>query len=247
MCALLAPLIAPYQPNSEDLFHRLAYPSARHLLGTDGVGRDVLSRLIYASRIDLTVAAAAVMIPALIGTAIGLIAGYYGRALDSLMMRLADLVLAFPAYVLILALIGVLGPGAESIIIAATAIGWVIYARLVRSQVLRVKNLDYILAARAGGLSQRRVMLRHVLPNVIAQPLIYITSDMVILILALSALSFLGVGIPAPTAEWGSMISDAAPFLRVRPWLILPPGLAIVTLGIGLSLIGDGLADRFGR
>ena len=244
LVAIFAGLLAPYGPNSEDLFHPLADPSAQHLLGTDGVGRDVLSRLIYASRIDLSVAVAAVAIPAVIGTAIGLAAGFYGRLLGGLAMRLADLVLAFPVYVLVLAVVAVLGPGAKSIIIASSALGWVIYARLVRGEVLRVKSLDYVLAARAGGLPRRRVLLGHVLPNVIAQPVIYLTSDLVILILALSALTFLGVGIPAPTAEWGAMISDAAPFLRVRPWLIIPPGLAVVVLGVGLSLIADALADR---
>jgi peptide/nickel transport system permease protein len=241
-----AGLLAPYGPNSQDLFNRLSGPSGAHLLGTDAVGRDVLSRLMYAARVDLPVAAIAVTIPALIGTILGLLAGYRGRLADTALMRTGDLVLAFPVYVLVLALIAVLGPGVLSIIIATALVDWVIYARLVRGQVLRVKALDYIGAARASGLPRRRVLLGHVLPNVIAQPVIYMMSDMVLLILALSSLSFLGVGVPAPTAEWGVMIAEAEPFMRVRPWLIVPPGIAILTLGVALSLIGDGLADRWG-
>jgi peptide/nickel transport system permease protein len=245
--AIFAGLLAPYGPDSQDLLHRLSGPSGAHPLGTDAVGRDVLSRLIYATRVDLPVAGVAVLIPAVIGTILGLLAGYRGRLADAALMRTADLALAFPVYVLVLALIAVLGPGVSSIIIATALVDWVIYARLVRGQVLRVKALDYIAAARASGLPRRRVLLGHVLPNVIAQPIIYMMSDMVLLILALSSLSFLGVGVPAPTAEWGVMIAEAEPFLRVRPWLIVPPGIAILTLGIAFSLIGDALADRWAR
>jgi peptide/nickel transport system permease protein len=245
--AIFAPLLAPYGPNSQNLLDRLAGPSPAHLLGTDAVGRDVLSRLIYGARVDLPVAMIAVAIPALIGTCLGLLAGYYGRVLETAVMRSADLVLAFPVYVLVLALVAVLGPGARSIIIATALVDWVIYARLVRAEVLQVKGRDYIAAARAGGLPARSILRRHILPNVLAQPVVYMMSDVVILILALSSLSFLGVGIPPPTAEWGVMIAEAEPFLRVRPWLILPPGVTIVLAGIGFSLIGDGLADRYRR
>jgi peptide/nickel transport system permease protein len=247
LLGLFAPLIVPYGPNSQDLLHRLASPSLTHLLGTDGVGRDVLSRLIYAIRIDLPVAAIAVAIPATIGTLLGLLSAYRGRLADSVLMRTADLVLAFPVYVLILALIAVIGPGARSVILATALVDWVIYARLVRGEVLKVKSSDYIIAARGGGLPAHRILLGHVLPNVIAQPVVYVMSDMVLLILNLSSLSFLGVGVPSPTAEWGVMIAEAEPFLRVQPWLILPPGLAILLVGIGFSLIADALADRYYR
>jgi peptide/nickel transport system permease protein len=245
LVGLLAPLLSPYAPDSQDLLHTLAGPSAQHLLGTDVVGRDVLSRVIYATRTDLPVAAAAVLIPATAGSLIGLVAGYFGRLTDTALMRTADLILAFPVYVLVLALIAVIGPGVGAIILAASVVDWVIYARLVRSEVLRVKSLDYITAARASGLPRSRILLRHLLPNVIHQPVIYMMSDMVLLILALSSLSFLGIGVSSPTAEWGRMIAEAEPFLRVHPWLILPPGLAIVTVGIGFALIGDALADRY--
>jgi len=247
LAALLAPLLAPYAPDRQDLLHTLAGPSTQHPLGTDAVGRDVLSRVIYASRVDLPVAGAAVLIPAVIGSLVGLMAGYLGRVTDTVLMRTADLVLAFPVYVLVLALIAVLGPGAGSIIIATALVDWVIYARLVRSEVLHVKSLDYITAARAGGLSHWRVLRRHVLPNVISQPIVYMMSDMILVILALSSLSFLGLGVSSPTAEWGAMIGEAEPFLRLRPWMIVPPGIAIILVGIGFSLIGDALADRWGR
>ncbi|HEV2944010.1 MAG TPA: ABC transporter permease [Solirubrobacteraceae bacterium] len=247
LVAVFAPLLAPYGPNSQNLLNRLAGPSPAHLLGTDAAGRDVLSRLFYGARVDLPVALIAVAIPALLGTCLGLLAGWYGRFVQSAVMRTADLVLAFPVYVLVLALVAALGPGARSIIIATALVDWVIYARLVRAEVLQVKGRDYIAAARAGGLPARRILPRHILPNVLAQPLVYMMSDVVILILALSSLSFLGVGVPPPTAEWGVMIAEAEPFLRVRPWLILPPGLTIVLAGIGFSMVGDGLADRYRR
>ncbi|HEY7891542.1 MAG TPA: ABC transporter permease, partial [Solirubrobacteraceae bacterium] len=164
LAALLAPLLSPYAPDSQDLLHTLTGPSAQHLLGTDVVGRDVLSRVIYATRTDLPVAAAAVLIPATAGSLIGLVAGYFGRLTDTALMRTADLILAFPVYVLVLALIAVIGPGVGAIILAASVVDWVIYARLVRSEVLRVKSLDYITAARASGLPHRRILFRHVLP-----------------------------------------------------------------------------------
>jgi peptide/nickel transport system permease protein len=247
LVAIFAPLLAPYAPDSQNLSDRLAGASPAHLLGTDAAGRDVLSRVIYGARVDLPLAGTAVAVPALIGTCLGLLAGYYGRLVETAVMRSADLVLAFPVYVLVLALVAVLGPGARSIVLATWAVDWVIYARLVRAEALQVKGRDYIAAARAGGLPARRILRRHILPNVLAQPVVYMMSDVVILILALSSLSFLGVGIAPPTAEWGVMIAEAEPFLRVRPWLILPPGLTIVLAGIGFSMIGDGLADRYRR
>jgi peptide/nickel transport system permease protein len=245
--ALLAPLIAPFDPNHQELLGRLSTPSGAHLLGTDDVGRDNLSRLIYATRMDLPVALLAVFFPFVIGMLVGCLAGYYGGIVDTVVTRVADVVQAFPVYVLILALIAVLGTGARSIVLASTIVSWVAYARLARGEVLRVRGRDYVAAARMGGLRAPRILSRHILPNVIAQPVVYFMSDMVALILTLSALSFLGLGIPAPTAEWGRMIADAQPYIASDAWLILPPGLAIVLLGVGFSLIADGLDDRFRR
>ena len=247
LVALLAPLLAPYGPNSQDLLRTLSGPSVQHLLGTDAVGRDVLSRVIYATRIDLPVASIAVLIPAVIGTGIGLVAGYLGRVTDTVLMRAGDLALGFPVFVLVLALATVLGSGIRSIIVAAAVVDWVIYARLVRGEVIRIKRLDYITAARGGGLSGPRIVLGHILPNALAQPIVYMMSDMVLFILAFSSLSFLGVGIQPPKAEWGVMIAEAEPFLRVKPWLMIPPGLTIVLAGTGFALVGDGLADRLIR
>jgi peptide/nickel transport system permease protein len=247
LVAVLAPVLAPYGPDSQDLVHTLSGPSAQHLLGTDGVGRDVLSRLIYGTRIDLPVAAIAVLIPAVIGSVVGLVAGYFGAVTDTVLMRAGDLALAFPVFVLVLALAAVLGPGIRSIIVAATVVDWVIYARLVRGEVIRIKRLDYITAARGGGLSGRRIALAHILPNALAQPVVYMMSDVVLFIVVLSSLSFLGVGVQPPRAEWGVMIAEAEPFLRVKPWLILPPGVTILLAGTGFALVGDGLADCLGR
>jgi peptide/nickel transport system permease protein len=244
LVAILAPLLAPFDPNDQDLRTRLASPSSAHLLGTDAVGRDTLSRLIYAARVDLPVTFVAVAIPAVTGVILGCIVAFRGGLPDTAVMRLADVSRAFPVYVLVLALIAVLGPGAGSFIVACALVGWVAYARIARVEVLRVRSLEYIAAARSGGLGSGRILVRHVLPNVIAQPIVFLMSDLVYVLLALSALSFLGLGIQAPTAEWGRMIVEGQPYIRTHAWLIFPPGALIVVLGIGLSLIGDGLDDR---
>jgi peptide/nickel transport system permease protein len=242
--ALLAPLLAPFDPNEQNLRLRLAPPSAEHLLGTDGVGRDTLSRLIYATRVDLPVTFIAVLLPAVAGVMIGCLVAFRGGWPDSMIMRLADVWRAFPVYVLVLALVAILGAGGGSFILACALVGWVAYARIARSEVLRVRGLEYVAAARSGGLSSRAILIRHVMPNVIAQPVVFLMSDLVYVLLALSALSFLGLGIQAPTAEWGRMIVEGQPYIRTHAWLIFPPGAMIVLLGVGLSLIGDGLDDR---
>jgi len=242
--AVLAPLLAPFDPNEQDLRNRLASPGDGHLLGTDAVGRDTLSRLIYATRVDLPITFIAVLIPAVVGVAVGSLAAFRGGLPDTTVMRVADVSRAFPVYVLVLALIAVLGPGGGSFIAACALVGWVAYARIARAEVLRVRGLEYIAAARTGGLSSGRILVRHVLPNIIAQPVVFLMSDLVYVLLALSALSFLGLGIQAPTAEWGRMIVEGQPYIRTHAWLIFPPGALIVLLGIGLSLIGDGIDDR---
>jgi peptide/nickel transport system permease protein len=242
--AVLAPLLAPFDPNAQNLRLRLVPPSGEHLLGTDAVGRDTLSRLIYATRVDLPVTFVAVLIAALAGSTVGCIVAFRGGLPDTAVMRVADVSRAFPVYVLVLALVAVLGPGGGSFIAAVGLVGWVAYARIARAEVLRVRSLEYIAAARTGGLSSPRILLRHVLPNAVAQPLIFMMSDLVYVLLALSALSFLGLGIQAPTPEWGRMIVEGQPYIRTHAWLIVPPGAMIVVLGIGLSLIGDGLDDR---
>ncbi len=240
---LLAPLISPYSPQQQDLYNILSGPSAHHLLGTDELGRDELSRLLYAGRTDLLIGVLAVLFPFCFGTVMGTLAGYYGGWLDNVIMRLVDILIAFPFYVLVVALVFVTGPGAGGIVIAFAVADWVVYARIVRSTTLVVRESDYVAAARTGGLSDLRVMARHVLPNTIAQAIVYVMSDIVLVIVAVVTLGYLGLGIQPPTADWGAMISDGQQFLTTHWELATFPGVAVVAVGIGLSLLGDGLAD----
>ena len=243
LASAAAPLIAPYDPNAQDLLHAYAHPSGAHWLGTDQLGRDVLSRLIFAGRVDLLTAFLAVLIPFFLGTILGLLSGYYGRLADTAVMRLVDVMVAFPFIVLVIALVFVLGPGQSSIIIAITCIGWVSYTRIVRAEVLVHKRLEYVLAARAAGLSDGRIMVRHLLPNVITQAIVFSMSDIVLSMLAIVTLSYLGAGIPPPTADWGSMIADGESLITTQWQIATFPGFAILLTGFGLSLLGDGLAD----
>jgi peptide/nickel transport system permease protein len=241
--ALAAPLITSYNPNAQNLNDSLLGPGGKHLLGTDQLGRDTFTRLLYGLRLDLRIAFVAVLFPFVLGTALGTLAGYFGGWVDAIIMRLVDIVLAFPFYVLIIALVFVLGPGERSIYIAITAVGWVAYARIVRGEILVAKRQDYVTAARSGGLSNLRIMGRHLLPNVITQAFIYAMSDIIQDILAIVTLGYFGLGIPPPTADLGSMINDGQNFLSTHWQLTTIPGLAVVLVGLGLSLVGDGLAD----
>jgi peptide/nickel transport system permease protein len=241
--AYAAPLITPYNPNAQNLNATLLGPSAHHLLGTDQLGRDTFTRLLYGTALDLRIAFLAVLFPFTIGTILGSVAGYFGGWVDTVVMRVVDVVIAFPFYVLVIALVFVLGPGERSIYIAITLVGWVSYARIIRGEILVAKRQDYILAAQAGGLGSVRIMRRHLLPNVITQAIIYSMSDIVQDIVAIVTLSYLGLGVPPPTADLGSMINDGQNFLSTHWQLTTFPGLAVVLVGLGLSLIGDGLAD----
>jgi peptide/nickel transport system permease protein len=230
--ALAAPLLTSYNPIAQNLSASLLPPGGRHLLGTDQLGRDTFTRLLYGLRLDLRIAFIAVLFPFV-----------FGGWADAIIMRLVDIVLAFPFYVLIIALVFVLGPGERSIYVAITAIGWVSYARIIRGEILVAKRQDYVTAARSGGLSSLRIMSRHLLPNVITQAFIYAMSDIVQDILAIVTLGYFGLGIPPPTADLGSMINDGQNFLSTHWQLTTIPGLAVVVVGLGLSLTGDGLAD----
>ena len=241
--ALAAPLITWYNPITQNLNASLLPPSARHLLGTDQLGRDTFTRLLYGLRLDLRIAFIAVLLPFVLGIVLGSLAGYFGGGVDTTIMRLVDIVVAFPFYVLIIALVFVLGPGERSIYLAITLVGWVAYARIIRGEILVAKRQDYVTAARSGGLSNVRIMRRHLLPNVITQAFIYGMSDIVQDILAIVTLGYLGLGIPPPTADLGSMINDGQNFLSTHWQLTTFPGLAVVIVGLGLSLTGDGLAD----
>ena len=240
---IAAPLLTSYNPDTQNFTATLQGPSAHHLLGTDQLGRDTWSRLLYGGRTDLQIAFIAVLLPFVLGTIIGSVAGYFGGWVDIVIMRLVDIVVAFPFFVLIIALVFVLGPGERSIYIAITLIGWVSYARIVRGEILVAKRQDYVLAAQSGGLSSLRIIAKHLVPNVISQAIIYAMSDIVQDILAIVTLSYLGLGIQPPTPDWGTMISDGQNFLTTHWQLTTIPGLAVVITGLGLSLIGDGLAD----
>src|SRR2546429_145902 len=241
--ALAAPLITSYNPIAQNLNESLLGPSAHHLLGTDQLGRDTFTRLLYGLRLDLRIAFLAVLFPFVLGTVLGLLAGYFGGWTDTVIMRIVDIRVAFPFYVLVIALVFVLGPGERSIYIAITAVGWVGYARIIRGEILVAKRQDYVTAARSGGLSNMRIMRRHLLPNVITQAFIYSMSDIIQDILAVVTLGYFGLGVPPPTADLGSMINDGQNILSTHWQLSTMPGLAVVIVGLGLSLTGDGLAD----
>ena len=242
MC-LAAPLITSQSPTHQDLNNILASLSSKHLLGTDQLGRDLFSRILYGGRVDLRVAFLAVILPFLIGTTLGCISGYYGRFYDTAIMRLVDVMVAIPFFVLVIALVFALGAGARSIYIAITFVGWVSYARIIRGETLVAKRQEYILAARAAGFRDRRIIARHLLPNVITQAIVYAMSDIVLDILAIVTLGYLGLGIQPPTPDWGGMIADGQAFLTTKWELSTIPGVVVVITALGLSLIGDGLAD----
>ncbi|MFL5929549.1 MAG: ABC transporter permease [Gaiellaceae bacterium] len=243
LAAAAAPLITLHNPTDQDLLHTLAGPSRSHWLGTDDLGRDVWSRLVYGARTDLRVAFLAVIFPFTIGTVLGLVSGYYGGWIDTITNWLVNVVVAFPFYVLIIALVFALGPGTRSIYIAITLVGWVSYTRIVRGEVLVAKRRDYVLAARAAGLSDRRILFRHLLPNVITQAIVFSMSDIVLDILAIVTLGYLGLGVQPPNPDWGRMIADGQTFITTHWELSTIPGIAIVFAALGLSLIADGLAD----
>jgi peptide/nickel transport system permease protein len=203
----------------------------------------VWSRMLYAGRVDLRVGFLAVLLPFLIGTTLGAIAGYYGRFGDTIVSRIAEVVVAFPFFVLIIAMVFVLGPGTRNIYLAITMVGWVSYMRIIRGEVLVQKRQEYTLAAQAAGLSGVRIIVRHLIPNVITQAIVFAMSDIVLDILLIVTLGYLGLGIQPPTPDWGTMIADGQTFITVKWQLSTIPGVAVVITGLGLSLIGDGLAD----
>ncbi|HEY2272390.1 MAG TPA: ABC transporter permease [Jatrophihabitantaceae bacterium] len=247
LVAAFAPLLAPYDPLAQDVIHSLAPPSGQHLLGTDDLGRDVLSRLLYGARIDLPLAAISTGLSLLAGTLLGLVAAYFRGWVDLVLSRLIDMMMAIPAYPLLVLLLFMLGQNMWSIIIAFAVTGWVSYARLTRGQVLVVREQEYVTAAKLGALGSLRVMLKHILPNVTNQVIVLWASDMIMAISSIAALGYLGLGIQAPTPEWGVMIADGQQFLLTNWMLAAAPGVLIIVLGVGLALISDSLAGRSGR
>ena len=238
------PLVSPHDPATPNFTQPpLAPPSAINLLGTDNFGRDILTRLAYGGRVDLIVALIATAGTVIVGGILGLMAGYTGGWLDSLIMRLVDFTLTMPYLVLVIAIVAILGPGTQNIVYAIWLVGWVAYARIVRGETLVARRQEYVDAARVLGMGHGRIMLRHILPNVAAAALIYAMADMVLNILLASSLSFLGLGTQPPNPEWGLMVAEARDFF-LRDWKLMTyPGLAVLITGAALGLIGDGLAQ----
>jgi peptide/nickel transport system permease protein len=242
-----APLLGFSDPNQQDLLAALQPPSLAHPFGTDQLGRDVLTRVVYGGRIDLTFAVITTIIPFVLGVLAGTWAGYRGGWVDTTLSRVVDGVVAFPFIVLILAIVAIVGPGLTGAYIGVLAVGWALYARLARGETLVERQREYILAAQTLGYSTQRIVFRHALPNVLRASVVFAMADVVLNILLLSALSFLGLGVSPPTPEWGALVADGQDVLLTAWWVSTLPGLVIVLVGIGFSLIGDGLADRLGR
>ncbi len=241
---IVYPMLSPYSPTEPDFTQpTFADPSWSHPLGTDNFGRDTLTRLAYGGRIDLVIAFAATSVTLIVGGALGLASGYFGGWFDSLLMRLVDFTLTMPYLVLVIAVVAVLGTGTWNIVYAIWLVGWVAYTRIIRAESLVARQLEYVEAARVIGMSQPRIMFRHILPNVVSAALIFAMADMVLNILVSTSLSFLGLGVQPPNPEWGLMVAEARDFF-LRDWRLMTyPGLAVLIVGAGFGLIGDGLAQ----
>lgn len=243
LTAIFASQISPYDPDEIDILYQLQAPSKDHILGTDLYGRDILSRIFWGGRITLVVGLISVAIAASFGIVLGLISGFYGRSIDALIMRFIDILLSFPRILLALIIVGMLGPGLFNVMIAVGIASITGYARLVRGTVLSAKEHAYIEAARVVGCSDSRILFRHLLPNVIGPVIVLATLDIASAILAASSLSFLGLGVQPPTAEWGYMLNEGRNYLRAAPWITLFPGLAIMVSVLSINILGDGLRD----
>ncbi|MBI1875994.1 MAG: ABC transporter permease [Acidobacteria bacterium] len=243
LLAAFGPWVTPYDPSRQELALRLARPSLAHPFGIDELGRDILSRVLAGARISLLVGLTVVSVSAAVGLALGLVGGYFGGLLDEVIGRVVDVLLAFPGILLAIALVAVLGPSLVNVVLALSVIGWVGYARLVRGQVLRIRELEHVQAARALGARAPRVLLRHVLPGTLPSVLVQATLGMASAVIAEAALSFLGLGVQPPTPSWGTMLNGGRTHLLDAPHLTVFPGLAIAVLVLALNFLGDGLRD----
>ena len=239
--------IAPYDPTAVDITVRTKAPSAEHIFGTDNYGRDVFSRVVWGTRIDLSIGFFGVLMPMIIGGIIGLLAAWYGGWLDSLLMRISEIMMAFPFTILVIAIITILGTGTINLYIALWLVGWMSYARLVRAEVLKLKKAEFIEAARVAGFSDARILLRHILPNVISSSIVFAASDMVMCMLTGASMSFLGLGVQPPTPEWGAILNEGRTYMSYASWMTFFPGLVLATTGVGLSLLGDSMTDILRR
>ncbi|MBN9621268.1 MAG: ABC transporter permease [Actinobacteria bacterium] len=244
LAALLAPLIAPHKPNQPDVLSSLEGPSAAHWMGTDDVGRDVFSRVLYGTRTDLIVVLIVTLISFTVGTLVGVISGYFGRWVDTVLSRIGDTAVAIPFLVVILCVVAILGVGTFSVCLGIVLVDWAFYARLARTEMLALREQEFVLASRALGYGNARVILRHALPNAVQPGLIYATMDSVSSLVALAAMSYLGFGAQPPAADLGSIIAGGQAYLLTAWWICTLPALVLVALGIGVGLIGDGLTGR---
>jgi peptide/nickel transport system permease protein len=243
--AIAAPLLTPYDPIAQSLGDAFLPPgSPEHILGTDNFGRDMWSRIAYSTRLDLQIGVISVLFPFAVGSLLGIACGYLGGRFDTIVMRVLDVFMAFPFFILVVAIMSILGPGLSNLYIAVGLVGWIPYARLTRGETLATRNLEYVQAARTIGCSTGRIMVGHVLPNVIAPGLVYVFTGMVLAILTGATLSYLGLGPQPPTAEWGAMIAAGRQYLMNAWWMTALPGFALLVVGVAFSLIGDGLAER---
>ena len=243
LAALAGPMLTPFDPSAQDLALRLTGPSAAHPFGLDELGRDILARVLAGARISFLVGLAVVSVSASVGTLLGAVAGYFGGVTDDVISRAVDVLLAFPGLLLAIALVAVLGPSLGNVLFALTVIGWVGYARLVRGQVLRARELDYVQAARAAGANTARILWRHVIPTATPAVVVQATLGMAGAIIGEAALSFLGLGVQPPTPSWGTMLNGGRAHLLDAPHLTIFPGLAIALLVLGFNFLGDGLRD----
>lgn len=247
LMAIFPQYIAPYDPTRIDITARTKAPSAAHLFGTDNYGRDIFSRVVWGTRIDLSIGFFGVLVPLIVGSIIGLLAGWYGGWLDSLLMRISEIMMAFPFTILVIAIITVLGTGTINLYIALWLVGWMSYARLVRAEVMSLKKAEFIEAARVAGFSDARILLRHILPNVISSSIVFAASDMVMCMLTGASMSFLGLGVQPPTPEWGALLNEGRTYISYASWMTFYPGLVLALTGVGLSLLGDSMSDILRR
>ncbi len=241
--ALVSPWIAPYSFKDQIMAERMQAPSSKHWFGTDDFGRDIFSRVLYGARISLWVGFFSVLGSVVVGTTLGIVAGYYGRFVDTLISRIFDIMLAFPSILLAIAVVAILGPSLQNALIAIAVINIPNFGRLVRSRVLSVKQEEYIMAAKAVGMLDARILLRHILPNSISPVIVQATLAIATAIIEAAALGFLGLGATAPTPEWGKMLADSKNYITNAPWTLFFPGMAIMLTVLGFNLMGDGLRD----
>ena len=247
LAGVFAPVLTPYNPIVGDFKATLQPPSWEHPFGTDNLGRDLLARVLYGARIDLQIGLVTTYVPLLYGLVLGAIVGFLGGWFDRLLMRLVDIAIAFPFLVLIIVILAILGPGIRNMYIAVFAVGWTMYTRLARADMLVIREQEYILAAKSLGYGSGRIIFRHALPNLLAPSIVFSMADVVLNILLASSLSFLGMGVQPPDPEWGAIVADGRDFLLQAWWISTLPGIAIIITGVGFSLIGDGLSRMLGQ